>query len=185
MPVLLKNGRAALAKALKDRVMHLAVGTGDASWDDQWDQSKILEDAASKDTAPKVDLDALALKNEIGRRLLHSSDFVVASETGDIVVVSGVDETGKTRYERYEVSEKPTPDLYLKFHFDFEDGGNAHIREEAVYIDTVMKKGVKPATRYLTPSQIADSGDIVAMNLFRVVYMSGDTRSMTEFVLSI
>ena len=83
MATLTHSGRAALAAALASQTLHFAWGTGDAAWD----------------TTPVPEpIDATALVNEVGRRLVTQVQFVTEDPTGEIIVPTG----------RYAVSETPT-----------------------------------------------------------------------------
>ncbi len=169
MPVLVKSGRAAIASAIRSRPIFLALGTGKAAWDE---------------TIPAIDTAQTALVNEVGRRLLKRSHFVVPNSTGDIVVATGVNESGETDYERYAVSHTPTPHLHVEFQLDFADGADHAIRETGVFIDTELVAGLPEGQRYFLPEHIKCGGELLLADRFRVQNMSGDIRETFEYVIT-
>lgn len=46
--------------------------------------------------------------------------------------------------------------LYLRVTFDFEDAPRNTIREVGVFVGTVVKAGVPPGKKYVTPSELED-----------------------------
>lgn len=169
MPVLVKQGRAVIAAAVKTRPIHLALGTGKPEWDD---------------APPELDTAIESLETEVGRRLLKRSQFVAPDDNGDVVVATGVNDDGETEYQRYMISDEPTPYLHVEFQLDFSDGADHSIREAAVFVDTEINDDVPPGQRYLLPKQLKNKGRMLLADRFKVQNMSGDIRETFEYVIT-
>lgn len=137
--ILTTGGRTVLAEAISVLPIFLAIGQGDPAWD-----------AAPVSPSP----DATALSNEIGRRIVDRTRFVVDDPAGEIVLSHG----------RYTVSETPTHQLLLEVKFGFGDAANLTIREVGVFIGTEPVTGLPAGQRYFAPSEIADPGDLFSLD---------------------
>ncbi len=200
MPVLVKSGRAAIASAIKSRPIHLALGTSynyirkqsmsahkKAGIEDLSTSDKKLSSEMEKwwrPRKPSDDNSRTTLGREIGRRELKRSQFVIPDAKGDIVVSTGVDNKGKSAYQRYKVSKTPTPHLHVEFQLDFEDGGNHAIRESALFIDTEVNSKAPKGARFLLPEHLKSKGTMLLLDHFKTQHMSGDIRETFEFVIT-
>lgn len=151
------TGRAALVKAVAARPLMLAWGTGELAWD---------EDGA---TLPSL-VNATRLTNEIGRRLPSYVGFALPDENGEIVVSKGVMPDGTVLKARYRRVEEPTPYLYVRVDYDFEEGGMSTIREIGMFMDSVTVEDLPPGQRYFLPHEIQDPGLLLAAQIFKPAF---------------
>lgn len=173
LATLTKTGRAAIALALSSRPIHLAWGSGNTAWDE--------EDAE----LPSL-VDATALVNELGRRTPASIGFVEPDKEGDIVIPVGTGTGGEVQEARYKTVVGPSPYLYVRTNYNFEDASNAVIREIGVFMDTVLKDDLPPGQRYFTPGDLKSPGLLVAVQIIRpAINRSPSVRQTIEFVLPI
>lgn len=173
LATLTKTGRAAIALALSSRPIHLAWGSGDASWDG--------EDAA----LPSL-VNATALVNELGRRTPATIGFVEPDDEGDIVIPVATGADGEVQEARYKSVTGPSPYLYVRVNYNFADASNAVIREIGVFMDTELKDGLPPGQRYFLPSDLKNPGLLVAAQIFQPpINRSPSVRQTIEFVLPI
>lgn len=157
--VLTTSGRIAIAKAIKASTAHLAWGTGDAAWGN---------------TPPAPPANASALLAEVGRRKATQIDYCAADANGAISVPEG----------KFSVSATPTNNLYFKFHFEFEEGVGSTIREQAIFLDTVLAAGVPSGQFYLTPAQVAQAGTLLVIERRAPIIREITTRQLFEFVVT-
>lgn len=166
-------GLSGLAKALKDRPLHMAWGTGDPAWD------------TDPSTKPGL-ADATALTAEVGRRLLRAARFAVPDPAGDITAPSGLNPDGTLLYTRYRVSDEPAPWLYVQAGFEHDEASDVTIREVALFMDTVTKPGLPPGQRYFTPGEVTDPGlMMVAQILDAPIIRSAAQQQNIEFIFSV
>lgn len=160
MATLTHSGRAALAAALASQTLHFAWGTGDVAWD----------------TTPVPEpIDATALVNEVGRRLVTQVQFVTEDPTGEIIVPTG----------RYTVSATPTRHLLFRIAYDFGDAPASVIREVALFAGTEVQAGLPAGQRYLEPGQIVAPGTLVALERITPINRSPATRETFEHVITL
>jgi hypothetical protein len=163
MAILTTSGRAALAIAVAAQSLHLAWGTGLASWD----------------TTPEAEpTTATALVDEVGRRGSPVLQYVTADVNGAIILPSG----------RWSVSAQPTNNIFLRFQYDYPDGANAIIRELGIFVGTVIKPAVMTATPgkvYFAPTDIQSPGTLLALQRNAKITRSASTRQAFEFVLTL
>lgn len=160
MAILTTSGRTALAAAAVAQPLHLAWGTGSASWD------------ATPVAEPVT---ATALVAEVGRRASTFVGYCTPSTTGDIIVPTG----------RFASSDTPTNNIYLRFNFDFSDAPTATIREAAVFMGTTTVSGLPAGQKYFLPAQIQSQGILLAIERFPKIVRSATVRQSFEFVLTI
>lgn len=173
LATLTKTGRAAIAKALSARDIFLAWGTGEEAWD--------AEDAA----LPSL-VNATAISGEVGRRKATSVGFVTPDEGGDIVIPTASATDGTVVNARYKTSEEPTPYLYIRVNFNFEDASTAIIREIGIFLDSVPADGLPEGQQYFTVDQISDPGLLLAAQIITPsIQRSPNVRQAVEFVLPI
>lgn len=159
--VLTRSGRTAIAAAIKARpALHMAWGSGDPAWGN---------------TPPSPSNDATALVAEIARRKATLVEFCTPAGNGSIQVPEG----------RFNITATPSPYLYFKFAFEFEDAPSATIREVAVFMDTVTEAGVPAGQFYLLPADIDDPGIMLVVERRAPIVRSSTTRQVFEFVLEL
>lgn len=158
MAILTNSGRAAAAMAVKAQPIHMAWGGGDPEWDDV----PVPEPAT-----------ATALLNEYGRRRATQVLYCLPDAQGELVVPTG----------RFTASATPTKYLYMRFAFDFTDAQASTIRELAVFIGTIAKVSVPAGQEYLVPSEIEDSGLMLALEHIPKLVRSANVRQQFEFVI--
>lgn len=172
MAILTDSGRTAIAKSIAAQAVHFAWGSGLASWD----TTRVAESSSQT-----------ALVAEVGRRAAASIQYVTPDDVnGDIVVPVFNDAQGNTIKKKFVLSANPTPHLYMKFNFDFEDAPTATIREVAVIVGTVTQTGLPAGQKYFTPAQITNVGTLLAVeNLLEKILRSPNSRQSFEFVITI
>ena len=80
----------------------------------------------------------------------------------------------------------PSPYLYVRTNYNFEDASNAVIREIGVFMDTELKEDLPPGQRYFTPDNLKSPGLLVAAQIIvPPINRSPSVRQTIEFVLPI
>lgn len=157
--VLTTSGRTAIATAIKARTAHLAWGSGDTAWGS---------------TPPDPPVNSSALLAEVGRRKATLVEYCVPDAVGAISVPEG----------KFSVTATPTNNLYFKFHFEFEEAVGSTIREQAIFLDTVLAAGVPSGQFYLTPGQVAQPGTLLVIERRAPIVREITTRQLFEFVVT-
>ena len=160
MSVLTDSGRAALARALKEQDLYLAWGGGVESWGDE---------------PPPPDPETVYLVNELGRKGLFTSLYVRPDEEGEIVLSTG----------RYRVSVEPTPHLYLKFMFDYEDAPTSRIRELGIFAGGKIKPDLPVGQTYFVPEEIENPGILLLYETRKTLQREPSDRHDFEYVISL
>lgn len=171
--VLTDVGRAALAASLAAQALHYAWGEGSADWDDD-------------PNANAVNLKGeTALTAELGRRPAIVG-YAEPDETGDIAMPVGLNPDGTVRMNRYKQVAGPSPWLYLRVTFDFEDAPRNTIREVGVFVGTVVKADVPLGKKYVTPAELENPGMLLSIQR-RVppINRSESVRQAFDFILPI
>lgn len=159
MAILTNSGRVVMAESVKARPIHLAWGSGNASWD----------------TTPVPETTGeTALVNEIGRRLATSVRYCEPDEMGEIVVPTG----------RFREVLTPTRHLFMKFNFDFADAPTASIREVAVFVGTATNSALPPGQMYFEPGDVTDDGTLLVIERTPKFDRSPSVRQSFEFVVT-
>ena len=173
LATLTKIGRAGLAKAIMERTLHVAWGSGSPDWD-------------APDAALPGLVDAVSLEAEVGRRLVTLKSFVEPDDQGGIVVPVSVGNSGQVVETRYSQSATPTPWLYIRVNYNFEDAANVVIREIGLVMDTVPRADLPPGQTYLKPDDVADPGLLLGVQILSpAIQRSAQVRQSIEFVLPI
>lgn len=168
-----RTGRAAIVKAVAGRPLHVAWGSGDPAWD------------AENAELPSL-VNATALANELGRRVPAHIGYVEPDDQGDIVIPVSVGAGGDVQEARYRSVTTPTPYLYVRVNYNFEEASNAIVREIGVFMDTAVKEGLPPGQRYFVPAEIEDQGLLLAAQIISPpINRSPSVRQSIEFVLPI
>lgn len=165
-------GRAAMARAIAERPLHLAWGMGNPEWD-----------TMQKEELPSL-VDAEALHAEIGRRKPSVISFCVPDEAGGIVIpISENESAGTVEKARYSLSSTPTPYLYIRVDYDFEDASNSIIREIGLFLDTKPLASCPAGQFYFRPNELAETGMMFcAQILNRPIHRTISMRQSVEFV---
>lgn len=161
MAILTIPGRAGLAKAVKESVLHLAWGQGSAEWTDS---SKATEDP-----------NQATLFREVGRRSIDSVQYCFGDADGEIVTPTG----------RFTASEVPTNNLFISTKFDFEDGAGYTIREYGLFIGTVVSGDCPPGQKYFLPTEVTDVGSLLTLENSVPLIRLASTREEFNFVLTL
>jgi hypothetical protein len=160
MAILTTSGRAALAAAVKQQALHLAIGEGDPSWDAQH--------------PPSESIASTALLREVGRRVVDEVHFVSAADDGEIVVPTG----------RFSISSTPTNNLFIRVRFDFEDAATSTIREQGLFVGTVTKPELPAGQKYFLPTDLLDAGILLVLENSVPIVRQPSTRETFEFVVT-
>lgn len=165
MAILVDNGRAAVATAIKNQPIYLAWGNGDPSWDSLNDTQRPVEPISATD-----------LTKEIGRRLVQSSQYVVRNDTNGKIIVS----TGK-----FDPSPNNTPTryLYLNFQFDYPDGGTEDIRELGVFVGGKIAPTLSENNGYIHKSEVLDIGQLLVLEYIDKLHRLSTIKQTFEFVI--
>ena len=139
MAILTYSARILLAQYLLSHPLHLAIGSGKASWDTK------LEPPDYEDTK---------LINEVGRIKLRRYVFVVEDDNGEIDLPGG---------RRYSAVTNPSRQAYLEFRLRYGEGVSMPIREVGVFADTKIKSGLPSTQNYFTPNQIENPGTLIVL----------------------
>ena len=155
MAVLTYAARIDYAKELLSRTLHLAIGKGKAEWED---------------IPEKAEYEAVALVNEIGRKVLTRKFFVNEDDDGAITMPGG---------RKYSVSETPTRHLFLSCDFDYGEGVAEPIREVGIFKDTQLKSGFSGLREFFTPDKIQSSGTMIMLEHLTTTDIFTPTRKGT------
>lgn len=171
--VLTDVGRAAMAASLAAQSIHYAWGEGDAAWDDDPNASAVNLKAET------------ALTAELGRRPAITG-YAEPDPDGDISMPVGLNADGTVRMNRYKQVTGPSPWLYLRVTFDFEDAPRNVIREVGVFVGTVVKDDVPPGKKYVVPDELKNPGMLLSIQR-RVppIHRSESVRQAFDFILPI
>lgn len=158
MAILTKSGRVAIAESLSIRPLHIAWGAGNGSWT----------------TPPAEDVEATALLNEVGRRVVAEASFVNADPTGDIVLPTGT----------FKRSLTPTRNLYVRATFDFTEAQSSVIREVGVFVGTETNPALPPGQEYFLPADVVEAGRLLHLENLPPIFRSPAIRESFEIVVA-
>jgi hypothetical protein len=148
MGLITEAGRAAMAKAIKEQSLFLALGRGSSSW--------------GNGAPPLEDIESVGLLDEIGRRALTRSLYVVPDENGDIEVpvstAQNQDGSWSVETERFSASETPTRHLYVEFAMDYTDAVDETVRELGLYVGSVLKPNLPEGQMFFQDSDFSSEG---------------------------
>lgn len=159
MAILTNSGRIAMAMSVKAQPIHMAWGSGNATWD----------------TTPAPELiTAEALLAEVGRRKASYVNYCTPDAAGAIIVPTG----------RFTESATPTKHLYMRFAFDFTDAPTSIIRELAVFVGTLTDPALPSGQMYFEPGQVTDTGTLLVIEHIQKFERSASVRQTFEFVVT-
>jgi hypothetical protein len=175
MGLITEAGRAAMAKSVKEQPLFLALGRGNPAWGDG--------------APPLENIGAAALLNEIGRRALTRSLYVVHDANGDIEVpvssVQNSDGSWNVEKERFAVSETPTRHLYVEFALDFTDAVGEIVRELGLYVGSVLKPGLPAGQMFFKKSDFSSEGLLFEIEHKRPYIREVNRRTTFAWVISL
>lgn len=154
------DGRIALAESLVARTLHLAWGRGDPAW---------------SDIPPTEPLTAVALLDEICRRLPTETAFVSPDSAGDIELPDG---------SRWTRSPSATRYLFARFHFEFGDAAGETLREIGLFVGGVTDPALPPGQRLFVPAEVAAAGRLYLLERFAPLIRDPGVREDFAFVLT-
>lgn len=159
MAILTNSGRIAMAQSVKAQAIHLAWGSGSATWD----------------TVPQAEnITDTALVNEIGRRKVAYVAFCEPDAAGEIIVPTG----------RFKETATPTKHLYMRFAFDYTDAPAATIRELGVFVGTQVSAALPVGQMYFVPSEVTNAGLLLLLEHVQKFDRSASVRQTFEFVVT-
>ncbi|GHV50462.1 hypothetical protein FACS1894216_02710 [Synergistales bacterium] len=174
MGVMTDAGRAAMAKSVKEQPIFLALGLGNAEWGEN---------------PPPEDISSTALLEEIGRKALSRSLYVLPDTEGTIEVPISIvtDEDGAQHVEteRYAVSETPTRHLYVEFNLDYADALGCTLRELGLFVGSVLKPGLSSGKTYFSADDFDDPGLLFQLEYREPMVRRAESRMSFAWVLSI
>jgi len=157
--ILSETGHIEIAKLFKGKNYFLAWGTNpNGDW--------------GKNPDP-VNTSHTQLLNEIGRRKILVQEFVTPSPTGEIETTIGY----------FAISKTPTKYVYFRCNFSFTDAPDSNIAQFGLFSDTVPKDEFKELN-YLTPAQIQDKGNLLALENCATIYRSESVKEVHEMILT-
>lgn len=152
------SGRIVSAESIAARPLFVAWGLGDGTWL----------------TPPEESVNATALMNEIGRRVVQSTAFVVPDVDGLILTPTG----------NYTLSGTPTNHLMISATFEFSDATSAVVREVAVFVGAVINVGTTaPGQLYFTPSEMVSNGRLLQIENVEPIFRSPAIRETFSFII--
>ncbi len=162
MPILTKSGRVVIAESIAARPLHLAWGTGDGAWIEP----------------PSENPDAIALMNEVGRRVASEVSYATQVTTpgspAEIELPTG----------RFNRSATPTNHLLIVVNFDFADAQSSEIREVGVFSNTTLIGGLPPGQQYFSPAELATPGRLLHLENIAPIFRSPAIRESFEIVIT-
>jgi hypothetical protein len=164
-----------MAKAIKEQPLFLALGRGSSAWGDG--------------VPPLENIEATKLVDEIGRRALTRSLYVIPDADGEIEVPVSAVQDGQGNYnvesERYSASNTPTRHIYLEFALDYADAADETLREIGVYVGSVLKPNLPAGQRYFHKSDFSDEGLLFEIEHKRPYIREVNRRTTFAWVISI
>jgi hypothetical protein len=171
MAVFTQDGRVALAKALYDMTLFLAVGEGLPAWDDQ-PRPSTPEEQAAQDAAWSV---LSKLESPVGVTRTRDKYFVVPNPDGDIVMADGA---------KYSQSTDPTGFVFLRFQLDLDDANNNTLRETGIYVGTKLAEGVPGGTMFIPVADVVDIGRMIEVDRFSPIVRDGSIGQTFTFIMT-
>lgn len=159
MATLQDAGRIALAEAMADMPIHIAIGRGDPGWGN---------------LPPTEGTNEAGLVDEIGRRLVADVAWCLPDPAGDIQLESG---------ERYTRSLTPTPYVHIRCPFDYTDAAGETIRELAVYLRSQTDPSLPAGQRWFTGAQVTAPGRMYLLSRFAPIPRTDGLRLVEEIVI--
>lgn len=158
MAIVPSIGRVAIAQAVIDQGMMLAIGSGDGAWT----------------TPPAESSDATALLAEIGRRKPVSVEYLMPNETGAIDV-AGVG--------RFDITLTATRYVWITTRLDYEDAATETVRELAVFVGGIPDPALPLGQMYFTPDQMFYDGTMLHLDNIVPIVRNPGTRETFQTLI--
>ncbi|ASV87311.1 hypothetical protein CES85_1647 [Ochrobactrum quorumnocens] len=171
MAVFTQDGRVALAKALYDMTLFLAVGEGLPEWDDQ-PRPTTPEEQAAQDAVWSV---LSNLENPVGVTRTRDKYFVVPDPDGDIVMADGA---------KFSQSTEPTGFVFLRFQLDLDDASNNTLRETGMFVGTKLAEGVPGGKMFIPVADVVDLGKMIEVDRFSPIIRDGSIGQTFTFIMT-
>lgn len=155
------SGRVAIAKLVKESVLHLAWGafpSGQTSWSSE---------------IPSPEVTDTKLMNEVGRRLVVIKKYVTPATNGEITTSTG----------SWSESTNPTRHVYLKVDHDLTDASDSTVVQIGLFTGTVVKPTSTNKT-WLLPSELTSIGTLLACANIQPIVRNSATKESRQFVLT-
>lgn len=163
MATLTDSGRAALVESLLNENLYVGLATGLETWDDP-------------ETFQAESREITDITNAICFIKINDKQFVSANEQGSIILPQG----------RFEISNTPTPNMYLKASLNFTEAPTAIIREVAVFKDIQLKESVLPGQIFFTTADVQSHGHLIFIDRQTTpINRSAGRRETFEFVITL
>ncbi|KAB0538197.1 hypothetical protein HNQ68_001974 [Pseudochrobactrum saccharolyticum] len=172
MPVFTQNGRVFLARALYDSVMFLAVGQGDAAWDN-------LPPPANAEEQMQLDAEMSAqtgLVAQVGVTRLREKYYVKPDPAGTIIMADGA---------AYSKSVDPTAHVFVRFQLDLSDAVGTTLREAGIMIGTAFAAGVPEGQMFMPNTEITNIGTMIQVDRFQPIVRDGSISQSLTFVITV
>lgn len=163
MAVFTLSGRNVLAQAILDMDLMLAVGAGDAGWDD----------AVGAGDAELAQLTSLT--DLIGVTRIRDKSFVTPDASGTIPMTDG---------SLYSLSDVPTRYVYLRFQLDLADASGVTLRESGVYVGTELSSSVPSGQMYIPAADVAEIGTMMQVSRFAPIVRDGSLSQIFSTILT-
>ncbi|GHS92983.1 hypothetical protein AGMMS49949_05720 [Alphaproteobacteria bacterium] len=124
---------------------------------------------------PQESIQATALLNEVGRRIVDEVSFCVGDSEGLLVTPTG----------RFSVTTEPTNQLYFHCTFDFADGSHETIRELGIFMGTEVSETCPLGQRYFVPSELTNPGILLVCENTVPLIRTEATREAFSFVVTV
>lgn len=171
MAVFTQDGRVALAKALYDMTLFLAVGEGLPAWDDQ-PRPSTPEEQAAQDAAWSV---LFKLESPVGVTRTRDKFFVVPDPDGDIVMADGA---------KFSQSAEPTGFVFLRFQLDLDDASSNTLRETGMFVETKLSEGVPGGQMFIPIADVVDLGKMIEVDRFSPIVRDGSIGQTFTFIMT-
>ncbi|MFI3270808.1 MAG: hypothetical protein R3Y11_01720 [Pseudomonadota bacterium] len=165
-------GRAAMLKAISDKVLYFGWGSGDEAWD------------ADSTLQPNL-LESTGLTNEVGRRLIQVKYFVTPDDDGEISLPESYNADGTPVMGTYTMSDEPTQYLFMRVTFDYGDASTETIREVGVFSDTVVSEDAPAGQLYFEPDEVVSGGSLLSARHEVATVRDPARKDSYEFILSL
>lgn len=171
MAVFTQDGRVAMAKALYDMTLFLAVGEGLPEWDDQ-PRPTTPEEQAAQDAA----WSSLSnLENTVGVTRTRDKYFVIPDPDGDIVMADGA---------KYSQSAEPTAHVFIRFQLDLNEASNNTLRENGLFVGTKLAESVPAGQMFIPLADLVDLGKMIEVDRFSPIVRDGSVGQTFPFIMT-
>jgi hypothetical protein len=153
-------GRATLAKAIKDKNVMLAVGSGQAAW-------------TQLSNTPSLSGTETALVAPVAGVRPAVKDFVVPNAAGTIEAPDG---------SKWSISATPTKYLYLSFVLGFQDGPSEVLKELGLYLDPTYAAAVGAGQTYIPWASVTNAGNLLALERIAPLERAGVRQTIVKLI---